>query len=45
LDHQPPTLGIELPLVDGPRLALSLELGVAALGFPEIYFSFFEVHF
>jgi len=44
LHHQPAALRFELTVVDGPRLALSLELGVAALSFPEIRLSLFKVH-
>src|SRR5215212_6292205 len=42
--HQPLALGVELLVVDGPRIALASELGIAPIGSLEIHLSLSEVH-
>jgi hypothetical protein len=42
--HQPLALRVELLVANAPSIALPSELGIAAVGFLEIYFSFSKIH-
>ena len=42
--HQPLALRVELLVADAPGIALPRELGIAAVGFLEIYLSLSKIH-